>query len=286
MTTTVNPAAAITGIHSVELEITGVCQLRCTHCCTDSSPQAPAGTMTVDDWRTVIDDIQELGIPMVQFIGGEPTLNPHLPHLVDHALTRGLTCEVYTNLVHIRPSLWNVFERQGVCLATSYYSDAPAQHEAITRGRGSHARTRANLIEALRRGIPTRVGIVEVLENQRVAEAEAELRRLGISSIRIDRTRRIGRAATSGETPSVGELCGNCFRHRVAISPDGAVSGCILSRFMTAGNVRQQRLADILTSDQWAKATATVPMPRAGACGPDDSSDCDPASTPACLPSY
>ncbi|MCQ8774836.1 radical SAM protein [Streptomyces telluris] len=273
-------------IRSVELEITGTCQLRCTHCCTGSSPQVPVGSMKVSDWRRVMTEIAEIGVPMVQLIGGEPTLNPDLPQLVDVALALGLGVEVYSNLVHVRPALWEIFSRDGVRLATSYYSDDAAQHEKITQGRGSHARTLANIGVALRRGIPLRVGIVEVLDGQRVRQAEAELRALGVEQIQIDRTRRVGRAAGSpGVPPSVDELCGRCFRQRVAISPDGEVYGCILSRFLPAGNVKDQGLSAILRSSTWAEIVERIPMAQ-DPCTPQDSSDCDPANTPACLPKF
>ncbi|MGW1077799.1 radical SAM protein [Streptomyces sp. NPDC002537] len=278
--------AALHDIRSVELEITGTCQLRCTHCCTDSGPQAPTGSMVLNDWRRVIAEIAEIGIPMVQLIGGEPTLNQDLPKLVDQALKCGLGVEVYSNLVHVRPSLWEIISRDGVRLATSYYSDDAAQHEQITQGRGSHARTRANIGVALSRRIPLRVGIVEVLDGQRVSQAEAELRALGVKQVHIDRTRKVGRAADAlHAAPSVDELCGRCFRERVAISPNGEVYGCILSRFLPAGNVKEQGLSAILRSETWAEISARIPV-AADPCTPQDSSDCAPANTPACLPKF
>lgn len=105
------------------------------------------------DWVRVLDQATELGVRMVQFIGGEPTLYPDFAHVVDYAIQRGLTVEVFSNLVHVTDELWHVFGRPGVSLATSYYSDDPAQHAAITR-RPSYARTRANIAGALRRGDP------------------------------------------------------------------------------------------------------------------------------------
>jgi len=281
-----SPESPVAGIRSVELEVTGRCQLQCTHCCTDSGPKASPGTMTRADWQRVISDIAELGIPAVQFIGGEPTLTPYLPEYIDHALAVGLRVEVYSNLTHIRPGLWKRFEQPGVCLATSYYSDQAEQHEQITRGPGSYQRTRANITEAISRGIPLRVGIVEVLEGQRVTQAQEELRSLGVTTIQVDRARKVGRGADSPSViPSTSELCGNCFRYRVSVAPDGQVSGCILSRFLVAGNVREQRLTEILHSDRWQQLTDAVPAPRA-ACTPDDSGDCDPANTEACNPAY
>jgi MoaA/NifB/PqqE/SkfB family radical SAM enzyme len=274
----------VASIRSVELEITGKCQLTCSHCCTSSGPKASAGAMTPAGWRQVISDIADLGIPGVQFIGGEPTLTPYLPQYIDHALAAGLNVEVYSNLTHIRPTLWKQFQRPGVCLATSYYSDQAEQHEQITRGPGSYQRTHDNIAKALGLGIPLRVGIVDVLDGQRVDQAQEQLRAMGVRSIKVDRVRKVGRAADTA-LPCVSELCGNCFRYRVSVDPDGRVSGCILSRFLVAGNVRIQRLTDILHSDRWTELTEAVPAPRS-ACPPDDSGDCDPANTPACDPAY
>lgn len=125
------------------------------------------GQMTTSDWCRVIDESTTVGTEMVQFIGGEPTRHPDLPRLVDHARGRGIEVEVYSNLVHVRPELWETCTRPGVRLATSYYADNAAQHEVITKRRGSHARTQRNIIEALRRSIPLRVGIVDVHDGQR-----------------------------------------------------------------------------------------------------------------------
>jgi hypothetical protein len=82
-----------------------------------------------------------------------------LPDLVHRALDPGLEVEVFSNLVHVPPQLWEIFAQPSVQLATSYYSDDAAEHEGITKGRGSHARTKANITEALRRSIPLRVGL-------------------------------------------------------------------------------------------------------------------------------
>lgn len=173
-----------------------------------------------------------------------------------------------------------------MCLATSYYSDRAEEHERITNGPGSRQRTRGNITEALRRGIPLRVGVVDVLEGQHVAEAREGLRQLGVTRIQVDRVRGVGRAADPDvPIPSTSGLCGRCFRHRVSVDPDGRVSGCILSRFLVAADIREQPLADILSGDRWQQLARTVPMSRA-ACPPDDSGDCDPANTEACEPSF
>ena len=73
--TTENPSgtARQTNLNFVWLEITGKCQLECLHCYAESGPGGTHGAMTAANWRRVIDECADLGVEMVQFIGGEPT---------------------------------------------------------------------------------------------------------------------------------------------------------------------------------------------------------------------
>jgi MoaA/NifB/PqqE/SkfB family radical SAM enzyme len=123
----------MTDLRFAWLEITGKCQLSCTHCYADSGPRGTEGAMRTRDWLRVIDHVADLGGQSVQFIGGEPTLHPDLPEFVDRALAAGLAVEIFSNLVQIDARLWDTFSRPGVRLATSYYSDTGSQHDGITR---------------------------------------------------------------------------------------------------------------------------------------------------------
>ncbi|MGX8904751.1 radical SAM/SPASM domain-containing protein [Streptomyces netropsis] len=288
MTTLIEPPTTrpFAGINMLELEITGKCQLSCTHCLSESSPQASVGSMSPADWRTVIIDAAALGIPRVQLIGGEPTVHPNWREFTELALSLGLRVQIYSNLFHVRNEWWGVFEQNGVTLATSYYSNDPDEHDTITQRSGSYLRTRSNIAEAIRRGIPLQAGIVDILDGQHVAEARAELAAMGVTHINADRVRAVGRAALPGQPPTVEELCGRCTRGRAAVLPNGDLAGCVLSRFMPCGNVLQRRLAELLGGAEWSALSASIPPRTRAACTPDDSSDCDPANTEACDPAY
>jgi MoaA/NifB/PqqE/SkfB family radical SAM enzyme len=231
------------------LEITGKCQLSCEHCYAASGPAGTHGTMRVDDWRDVIDQLAtECGVAMVQFIGGEPTIHPDLPILVGRALERGMRVEVFSNLVHVPAGVWEVLEKPGVSLATSYYSDDAAEHMAVT-GRPTHARTKNNIAEAVRRGIPVRAGVVGVRARQRTSAARQELLALGVRDIGTDHLRQVGRGIRT-QSADVSQLCGRCASGVIAISPDGAVWPCVFSRWLPVGNVLESALADILSGPE------------------------------------
>ncbi len=244
--------------------------------------------MTRGDWQRAIDEAADLGVDMVQFIGGEPTLHPELPALVDHALAAGLQVEVFSNLVHVSARLWDTFDRPGVRLACSYYSDDDAEHARITGRRGSHARTTANIAEALRRSIPLRVGVIDVLDGQRIDTAVTELTALGVQDIGTDRLRQVGR----GQQPDVDQLCGKCASGVLAISPTGAVWPCVFSRWLPVGNIREQSLDAIVKGRAVAATRAMLAAHFAGrtlhggqaSCGPYCQPTCPPNCSPSCRP--
>ncbi|KPI17951.1 Radical SAM domain protein [Actinobacteria bacterium OK074] len=276
------------------LEITGKCQLRCEHCYAESGPQGTHGSMSPSDWHRVIDQLASYGVTMVQFIGGEPMLHPDLPVLVERALDQGLRVEIFSNLVHVPATLWPLLERAGVSLATSYYSDDPAEHSAIT-GRPSHARTKANVAEAVRRDIPVRAGVIDLRKGQRVAAAQRELVTLGVQEIGVDRLRQVGRGVRESR-PDTSQLCGRCTSGVIAISPDGAVWPCVFSRWLPVGNVMDAALADILASPQAqqvrseleadfaAREPGTAGKGKKDPCDPQCGPSCGPACAPSCWP--
>lgn len=262
------------------LDLTRKCQLQCVHCHNDSGPDGTHGTMTREGWVSVLDQAANAGVPGVQFTGGEVTMHPDAPALVDHALTLDLRVEVYSNLVHITPEWWALLQRDGVTLATSYYSGKAAKHNAMT-SRPSHARTRANIVKAVQLGIPLRAGIIVCDETQRADEARQELQTLGVTDIRMDHVRPFGRGA-DGQAPDLDGLCGRCGTDRAAIGPNGDVSPCVFSRWLTVGNVHDTPLAAILGSPAMASANASILdrwVPGGfGACSPDTDDECSPGT--------
>lgn len=268
-------------IDLVEIVLTERCNMRCSsHCYVQAGPHRGHGTMTVGDWTRLLAESVALGASGVQFIGGEPTLHPDFTGLVAAVGKLGLSIEVFSNLTHTRPDWWDLFAEYGVRLATSYYSDRADEHDRVTGTRGSHAKTRANIVEALRRGVPIRASVIEVLAGQRVEQARADLRRLGVRHIKIDCTRGVGNGAAGG-LPSTAELCGRCGDRRVAVTPDGGVGPCSIgAQFMSAGKVHEAPLRDILEGAAWQQLLQRVPVRADQGCNPDnDSNDCAPAET-------
>ncbi len=266
----------------VWLELTGQCNLHCTHCYADSAPSGTHGRLTQPDWECIITEAKELGAHTVQFIGGEPTIHPSFTHLVRFAADVGLNIEVFTNLIRVPPLMWDLFEECSVSLATSFYSSSPLTHDRVTTRYGSQKRTLSNIENALSRSLPLRVGLVQVLPEQGITETEEMLRAMGVENIGVDQVRGIGRGGLH-DTPArpVDALCGHCASWRAAVDPNGWVYPCVFSRWLQIGNVLSQSFSEIVAGNTMRRVRdeleAEFSARPAASCGPQA---CNPRCTP------
>lgn len=265
-----------------ELEITRRCAATCPKLCyVQAGPTQEHSPLSTSEWLAVIDTIAARaaeGKGRVQFIGGDPLLHPDLAVMIEHALDRGLTVEVASTFVRVPARLWDVLARPGVTVAVSYHSSIPEEHDGITGLPGSHGKTRSNIAEAARRGIPVRGQVVEVEVSQHSTDAEAELIALGVAKVSRDRSRPVGNAGLQvGRSPVPSDLCGRCAQNRLAVLADGTIAPCVLGRFLVAGNIAYSDLDAVLDGDRWRDIRRMVKAGRGRGCAPADSNDCNPA---------
>ncbi|MDT0345850.1 SPASM domain-containing protein [Streptomyces litchfieldiae] len=117
-----------------------------------------------------------------------------------------------------------------------------------------------------------------------------DLEALGVTRIGADHVRPFGRGAQD-QAPDPAGLCGRCGDGRAAIGPNGEVSPCVLSGWMTVGNVHDDPLATILGGTAMTSASATIRTSARAErkCRPDkekcypDQTPCYPAQGP-CAP--
>ncbi|NYI97411.1 MoaA/NifB/PqqE/SkfB family radical SAM enzyme [Streptomonospora nanhaiensis] len=238
------------------LDMTRKCQLNCSHCYNSSGPTEEHGTMTRDSWLALVDQAATVGVEHIQLIGGEPTLHPDAGDVANRALEYGISVEVYSNLVHLTDAWWDLLQRDGMSLATSYYSHCAEKHNRVTM-RPSHRHTRANMKKALALRIPLRVGVVVEDDGPHVDMIIRDLKSLGVARIGVDHVRPFGRAAHD-QDPDTSGLCGRCGTGTACIGPDGDVSPCIMSGWLSVGNVQTKPLSTILSGPEMARATSTI----------------------------
>jgi len=82
-------------------ELTKKCNLRCEHCyvpdCGVSKAKANTSSMTFNDIRDLISQIDELGVMELQLTGGEPFILPYILDIIKEVQSRLIPCSVFTN---------------------------------------------------------------------------------------------------------------------------------------------------------------------------------------------
>lgn len=278
------------GVDFLWLELTGKCNLQCIHCYAESGPQLRAvnETMAFEDWERVLLDAFSLGCREVQFIGGEPTIYPHLVGLIAAAHSIGYSfIEVFTNGTNFSPRLKEALKEFNVSLAFSVYSLKQEIHEAVTLRPGSLNKTLDNIRWTVAADLPVRAGIIDVdINSHTVEDTRSFLKQLGINSVSVDRLRGIGRGALSkkSQASQTDELCGECWKGKLCVTPSGEAFPCVFSRFCSVGNVREG-LTSILNSNELLSFRSTMMSrvhPQEAQCYPNRT--CSPATS--CQPEY
>ena len=242
------------------IELTGQCNERCVHCYAESSPFLTEA-LSWRDISRVLGDAKALDFGLVQLTGGDPLISPHCVRAVERAKELGIPrVEIYTNGLALRGSLYERLRELGPAFAFSFYSHEPDTHDAITRTRGSHARTARAIRRAVDDGLSVRVGIISMGQNRdHGPDTKDFLLGLGVAeeAIRFDQMRDVGRGgATSPEQRmgAEGAQAGTetdvrrSFGGTAAVSYEGTVYPCIFSRHLALGSIRASSLQEILTS--------------------------------------
>ena len=235
------------------LELTNRCNLQCIHCYTESHPQSDGlDLLTARNYESIMSQAYALGCRKLQFIGGEPQLNPDFLQLLIKAKTIGFDfIEVFSNLTRLDDDTVRYAAGKGVCFATSVYSDDAPTHDAITKVRSSHARTIRNLKKLIDNGIETRAAIIVI--DQDKAEIERTkyfLRRLGVRHVREGETREFGRGEKIlSRRARLSGLCGHCWAGKLCVAPDGETYPCVLARQWPVGNVLESPLSEIIRGE-------------------------------------
>lgn len=76
---------------------TARCNMRCSHCYPDSSPNKPGPELSKEQHYKVVELLARAGVQCVILSGGEPMLIPNLHHLVQEITNHGMTVSICTN---------------------------------------------------------------------------------------------------------------------------------------------------------------------------------------------
>ena len=122
------------------------CNLRCSYCVAESSPQAPRRALGLENVKRLVDQAQDLGFTDLFFTGGEPLILDDIYAMLAYASAR-LPTTVLTNAMLVRGTRLEklaAIKNSNLNVQVSLDGDTPESHDAY-RGKGSWEKTVAGI---------------------------------------------------------------------------------------------------------------------------------------------
>jgi len=129
----------------MDLALTFRCQNDCIHCYAGGPHETPE--LNTQQWKLVIDKLREIGVFILTFTGGEPTLREDMPELLTYAQEKGMVTGLITNGRRLKDEAFvNLLEASGLDFAQiTLESHKPEIHDKMTNSNGSWAETVAGI---------------------------------------------------------------------------------------------------------------------------------------------
>jgi len=123
--------------------LTNRCNLQCEHCYSRSGPHShPGGELTTAEAIGLIDDLSEMGVPLILFSGGEPLMREDLWALALHARENGIKTALSTNGTLITGDIARRIRECGIEYAGISLDGArAATHDRFRNSPGAFERT-------------------------------------------------------------------------------------------------------------------------------------------------
>ncbi len=193
-------------------------------------------------------------------------MNPHfLPLLYEAEQLQFKMIEVFSNLLLANDEILNCIKACGAQLATTLYSCDSKVHDEVTGVKGSFERTVKAIKNATKKRISLRAScIVTDLNEGKVGNLKEFVETLGATYGGEDLVRPTGRGTesvckstiprhtvslpfiTSRKSFTRAKQFNSCWNGKIAITEEGDVLPCIFARNLPAGNMKKQKLDDII----------------------------------------
>jgi radical SAM protein with 4Fe4S-binding SPASM domain len=170
---------AFTGMYRpvVFWNLTDRCNLSCTHCYSRSGPgRTTKGELTTTEALGVIDDLADMGVPLILFTGGEPLMRADIWDLACHAKSRGLKMALSTNGTLITPEIARRIKDSGIEYAGISLDGAIDEtHDRFRNSPGAFEKTIRAFTACKETGLRCGVRVTLTRENHGELEALVDL---------------------------------------------------------------------------------------------------------------
>jgi MoaA/NifB/PqqE/SkfB family radical SAM enzyme len=136
--------------------ITQACNLRCSHCYQNATPEPASDELTLTEKLTVVDQLGDAGVPLLTISGGEPLVSKELWPVLERAKERGIDTTLATNGTLLNRANVERLKAVGVKhVEVSIDSIFPEEHDRFRGCPGAWRRAIRGIRTAVRCGMRT-----------------------------------------------------------------------------------------------------------------------------------
>lgn len=143
-------------IFGCEIELTSKCNERCVHCYIPHEYKTNA--IETDVFYSLLDQLQAMKTLSLTLTGGEPMLHSNFKEFLCEAKKRDFAITVLSNLTLLDDEIIKILAEPPISsVQTSLYSLIPENHDAITKLKGSFAKTKNGILKLIENNIPVQI---------------------------------------------------------------------------------------------------------------------------------
>ncbi|MCB1194370.1 MAG: radical SAM protein [Leptospiraceae bacterium] len=254
------------------IEVTNKCNFKCIHCY-GMFGEDKGKIIQLNDFEVILNNLKQLQVDSIQLIGGEPLIiGKKLKDYIILATKFVKNIEIYTNASLIDDDFAKFFKDKDIKIAISAY-DSNNNHDKITKRNGSFIRLQKSIKILESYDIPYRVAIVKTKLNPNATPKNLkESLNITKGNVRDDVVRLTGRGNLSlldinlierqlitienfksnkiqSDFVKSNMVKHNCFSSKIYIDVNLDVYPCVMERKVSYGNMMNQDLSQILTSN-------------------------------------
>jgi radical SAM protein with 4Fe4S-binding SPASM domain len=195
--------------YRMDLAITYRCNNDCAHCYNARERTFPE--LSTQQWRSILDQLWEIGIPHIVFTGGEPTLRDDLPELVAHAQKNGQITGINTNgrRLHDPGFLRRLIEAGLDHVQITVESHLPEIHDRMVNMKGAWEQTVRGLTNILKTSLYVMTNTTLLVDNSPyLAETLDYLGQTGVPTVGLNALIFSGRGSSVGKGLAEQDLIG------------------------------------------------------------------------------
>lgn len=155
--------------------ITRECNLACRHCYLGAMARPAEDELSGEEARAFMDDLAELGVPLLAFSGGEPLARPDVFELAFYASSRGLPTLLSTNGTLITPETARRIREAGFGYVGISIDGTEETHDRFRGKKGAFREAVEGIRNLMAEGLPVGLRITVTRLNSEDLEGVFEL---------------------------------------------------------------------------------------------------------------